>query len=180
MGLGIREALQFSNMKQKFSILYKVKPYPQSPFKSWNVAFVLFLPLPPLNEVCVVLSGKWDVTFAQGGVHCPGQDVGLWAEADLHPAGKGDTQGAVWTHPIGALGIFCRQKSKGGRRERKGSAGSTGETSLALGGRFGKRWAGGALWTWLPSGLDNNLTGRRALCPFGSCYFHSWGSLFFG
>lgn len=91
IGLQIRKALQFSNIKRKFYILYKVKTYPQSPFKSWNVAFVLLLPLPPLNEVCIVLSGQWDVAFAQGGVDRPGQDVRLWAEADLHPAGKGDT-----------------------------------------------------------------------------------------
>lgn len=70
--------------------LCEVKPYPQSPFESRNVASVLLLALPPLDEVGVVLSGQGDVAFAQGGVHGPGQDVGLGAEADLHPAGKGD------------------------------------------------------------------------------------------
>lgn len=91
------------------------KPYPQSPFKRRNVAFVLLLALPPLDEVCIVLSGQGDVAFAQGGVDRPGQDVRLRAEADLHPAGEGDAQRAVRTHTIGALGIFCRQRSKGGR-----------------------------------------------------------------
>lgn len=83
-----------------------------------------------------MLSGQGDIAFAQGGVDRPGQDVWLRAEADLHTTGKGDTQRAIWTHPIGTLSIFCRQRSKGERGGKKGSAGNRGEKDLALEGKF--------------------------------------------
>ena len=157
MGLLIREVLWFSKIQHQLSRCCQVETYPQPPFESWNVAFVLLIALPPLDEVGVVLPGQRDVAFAQGGVDCPGQDVGLWTEADLHPTGKGDTQGAIWTHPIGALGIFCRERSKGGSGGRRGKHRSRGETTWASGGKFGKGWAGVAPRTSLPSGLQTTI-----------------------